>query len=177
MSINPGHTTPADETTSAPVMDQAKEQVQEVAERAHEAVGEATTRADEKVREQIDQRSTEAGSQLAASADVLRSSSDDLRSQGNAMAAQAAEHAADHVHRLGTYLEGADADRILGDVERLARRNPWAVVVGGVIVGAAASRFLKASGDRGWEPQQQQHRQSSSSPTYQAFDPAGTDLR
>jgi uncharacterized protein with LGFP repeats len=148
MSTNPGPIAPADEGGNAPAIDQAKEQVQDVAERAQAAVGDAATKADVKVREQIDQRSTEAGSQLSASADALRSSSNQLRTQGNAVAAQVAERAADQAHRLGAYLEQTDADRMLEDAERLARRNPWAVVVGGVLVGAAASRFLKASSDR-----------------------------
>jgi hypothetical protein len=151
MSTNPGPIAPADQSGSAPAIDQAKEQAHEVAERAQAAVGDAATKADVKVREQIDQHSTEAGSQLSASADALRSSSDDLRAQGNAFAAQAAERAADQAHRLGAYLEQTDADRLLEDAERLARRNPWAVVVGGVLVGAAASRFLKASSERRYE--------------------------
>jgi hypothetical protein len=172
MSTNPGPIVPESDSTSAPVMDQAKEQAQEVAERAQAAVGDAATKADVKVREQIDQHSTEAGSQLSASADALRSSGDDLRSQGNAMAALAAERAADQAHRLGAYLEGADADRILADVEDLARRNPWAVVVGGVIVGAAASRFLKASSERRLETPTQ-----ASPSAYQPREPVRTDLR
>jgi hypothetical protein len=172
MSTNPDPYAPAADGTGAPVIDQAKEQVQEVAERAQVAVGEATAKADVKVREQIDQRSTEAGSQLSASADALRSSSADLRTQGNAVAAQAAERAADQAHRLGAYLEQADADQILVDVERLARRNPWAVVVGGVMVGAAASRFLKASSERRWETPTR-----SSSSAYAVRDPLRTEAR
>jgi hypothetical protein len=148
MSTDFGRTAPITGGTGAAGVDQAKEQAQEVAERVQGAVGEAATKADVKVREQIDQRSTEAGSQLTAGADALRSTGEQLRSQGNAVAAQAAEHAADQAHRLGRYLESADADRMLADAERVARRNPWAVVVGGVIVGAAASRFLKASSER-----------------------------
>ncbi|MDX6376761.1 MAG: hypothetical protein QOE98_1064 [Gaiellaceae bacterium] len=148
MSTDLGRTAPTTGGTGAAAVDQAKEQVQEVAERAQVAVGEAAAKADVKVREQIDQRSTEAGSQLTAGADALRSTGEDLRTQGNAIAGQAAERVADQAHRLGSYLENADADQILVDVERVARRNPWAVVVGGVIVGAAASRFLKASSER-----------------------------
>ena len=171
MGTNPGRSIPDDESTSAPVMDQAKEQVQEVGERAQAAVGEATAKADVKVREEIDQRSSDAGTQLSASADALRSSSDELRSQGNAVAAQVADRAADQAHRLGAYLEDADADRILVDVERLARRNPWAVVVGGVVVGAAASRFLKASSERRWETS------ATASSAYGRSDSRRTDLR
>jgi hypothetical protein len=148
MSTNPEPIAAPGQHGNAPVADQAKEQIHEVAERTQAAVGDAASKADVKVREQIDQRSTEAGSQLSASADALRSSSDQLRTQGNAFAAQAAEHAADQARRLGEYLEQTDADQLLRDVERLARRNPWAVVVGGVVAGAAASRFLKASAER-----------------------------
>ena len=128
MSTNPGRIIPDDESTSAPVMDQAKEQVQEVGERAQAAVGEATAKADVKVREEIDQRSTDAGTQLSASADALRSSSDELRSQGNAMAAQVADRAADQAHRLGAYLEDADADP---DPRRRRTARPSQPVGGG----------------------------------------------
>ncbi len=151
MYTNPGAIAPADESTGTPAIDQAKEQAQEVAERAQAAVGDAATKADVKVREQIDQRSTDAGSQLSAGADALRSSGDELRAHGNAVAAQVADRAATQAHRLGGYLEQADADRILADAERIARRNPWAVVVGGVLVGVAASRFLKASSERRYD--------------------------
>ena len=82
MSTNPGPIIPESETATAPVTDQAKEQLQEVAGHAQAAVGEAAAKADVKVREEIDQRSTDAGSQLSAGADALRSSSDELRSQG-----------------------------------------------------------------------------------------------
>ena len=46
---------------------------------------------------------------------------------------------------FGGYLKDADADRILHDVEDLGRRQPWAVIAGGLAVGFMASRFLKAS--------------------------------
>ncbi|HEU4657504.1 MAG TPA: hypothetical protein VFR97_08265, partial [Capillimicrobium sp.] len=42
-------------------------------------------------------------------------------------------------------------DRILSDVERVARDNPWAVIAGGVVLGFAASRFLKASSRKRFE--------------------------
>ena len=47
------------------------------------------------------------------------------------------------------WLEDSDGDQILGDVEDFARRNPWAVALGGLALGFAASRVLRASsGDR-----------------------------
>jgi hypothetical protein len=129
------------------VVEQAKAQVQEVAERAQDVAGDAQV----KVRDQIDQRSTHVGEQVASSAVALRAGADELLKQGNQSAADAAHRAAAQAERLGTYLQDADANRILADVEDVARKNPWAVVVGGVLVGAAAARFLKASSSRRYD--------------------------
>jgi hypothetical protein len=127
--------------------DQAKDQVHEVAQRAQEAAGEAQA----KVRDQIDTRSTQLGEQVAATARALRSGADELSRQGKESAAEAAQRAAAQAERLGSYLQASDANRILADAEDAARRNPWAVVVGGVVAGAAAARFLKASSSRRYE--------------------------
>ena len=135
---------PAQAAGESSVGDQAKEQVQQVAERAHDVAGNAQV----KIREQIDTRSTQAGEQVVATAMALRSGADELYRQGNESAGDAAKRAAAQAERLGSYLKSADADRILTDVEDVARRNSWAVVIGGVVVGAAAARFLKASSSR-----------------------------
>src|SRR5436305_5441804 len=109
-------------------------------EKAQEAAGEAKGR----VREQVDQRSTEAGKQVSTTAGDLRSVSEELRKQGKDTPARLAEQAADRTERLGSYLTESNADRILGDVEDLARRQPWAVVAGGLALGVAASRLPTA---------------------------------
>jgi hypothetical protein len=124
-------------------------QVQEAAgqakEKAQEAAGQAKEKADSKVREQVDQRSTQAGEQVTSTADDLRSVGEQLRSQGKDTPAKFAEQAAERTERLGSYLRDSDSDKILSDVEDFARRQPWAVVAGGLALGFAASRFLKAS--------------------------------
>jgi hypothetical protein len=127
--------------------EQAKEQVQQVAERAHDIAGSAQV----KLREQIDTRATQVGEQVAATALALRSGADELYRQGNDSAGETAHRAAAQAERLGSYLQGSDTDRLLADAENFARRNPWAAVVGGVIAGAAAARFLKASSSRRYE--------------------------
>jgi predicted glycosyl hydrolase (DUF1957 family) len=91
---------------------------------------------------------------VAATAQALRAGAEELVRQGNQSAADAAQRAATQAERLGSYLQDADANRILADVEDVARRNPWAVVVGGVVAGAAAARFLKASSTRRYEARQ-----------------------
>jgi hypothetical protein len=110
-------------------------------DKAKEAAGEARGR----VREEVDRRSTEIGGRVGSSAGDARSVAEELRKQGKDTPARYVDQAADRVERLGGYLERSDGDRIVRDVEDLARRNPWAVAAGGLALGFAASRMLKAS--------------------------------
>jgi hypothetical protein len=99
----------------------------------------------QRLKEQVDQRSTQAGQQINTVANDVRSVAGELRTQGKDTPARYAEQAAEKVQGAGQWLESADGDQILRDIEGFARRNPWAVAAGGLVVGLAASRFLKAS--------------------------------
>ena len=127
-----------DSPTESSTTDQAKE-------KAQEAAGQAKEKAGSQLRSQVDQRSTDAGHRVSGVASDVRSVSESLREQGKDQPAKLAEQAADRAERLGSYLKESDADRILGDVEDFGRRQPWAVIAGGVALGLVASRFLKAS--------------------------------
>lgn len=124
--------------------DQAKETA---AEKAQQAKGQAASR----VREQVDTRSTQAGEQVSNTASDIRSVADQLREQGKDQPAKLAEQAAERAETLGAYLQRSDGDTILQDLEDFGRRQPWAVIAGGVALGFAASRFLKASSTRRYE--------------------------
>jgi hypothetical protein len=115
------------------------------AEQAQEKAGQAADQARGKVREQADQRSTQIGERISSNAGDARSVADELRKQGKETPARLAEQAADRADRVGSWLTESDGDRILRDVEDFGRRNPWAIAAGGLIVGFAASRMLKAS--------------------------------
>jgi vacuolar-type H+-ATPase subunit H len=125
--------------------EQAQEKAKEVAGQAQEKARETGHQARERLREQVDQRSTRAGEQIRGNADDVRSFAGQLREQGKDTPARYAEQAADRVQQVGRYLERSDGDRILNDVEGFARRNPWAVAAGGLAIGFAVSRMLKAS--------------------------------
>jgi hypothetical protein len=126
--------------------DQAKQKAQEAAGQARNTL-----------RDQVDQRSTEAGEKVGGFASDVRSVSQQLREQGKDQPAKLADQAADRADRLGSYLRDSDADTILGDVEDFGRRQPWVVVAGGLALGLVAARFLKASSSRRYE----QRRESS----------------
>jgi ElaB/YqjD/DUF883 family membrane-anchored ribosome-binding protein len=120
-------------------------------ETAQEKVKEGARQAQSRAREQIDQRSTQAGEQVSATAQALRSTGQHLREQGQDTQARAADRIADQADRMGSYLTECNADRLLEDVEDFGRRQPMAVVGIGIAVGFAASRFLKASSRKRYE--------------------------
>ena len=99
----------------------------------------------DQLRSQIDRRSTDAGRKVSEHGSDLRAVGDQLRQQGNDRPAKLADQAAHHVERAGSWLTESDADQLLRDVEDAARKNPWAIMAGGLALGLAASRFLKAS--------------------------------
>ena len=124
---------------------QAQEKAQEVAGQAKEQASNALGQAKDQARTQIDERSTQAGQQVSEHADSFRKVSETLREQGQDKPAQLAEQAATKIEGLGTYLQDKDADTILSDIEDFARKQPVAVIAGGLALGFFASRFLKAS--------------------------------
>ena len=103
------------------------------------------------VRDQVDQRSTEAGQRVSTTAQDIRSVGDELRNQGKDQPAKLADQAAERAEKLSEYLTRSDGDTILRDVEDFGRRQPWAVIAGGIALGFAASRFLKASSSRRYQ--------------------------
>jgi ElaB/YqjD/DUF883 family membrane-anchored ribosome-binding protein len=137
-------------------------------EKVQDAAGQAKEKAGAQLRSQVDQRSTQAGEKVGGLASDVRGVGETLREQGKDQPARLAEQAADRAERLGSYLKESDADRILGDVEDFGRRQPWAVIAGGIAVGLVASRFLKASSGRRYE-----QRRSGQLPerTYASYDP------
>jgi hypothetical protein len=98
---------------------------------------------------QIDDRTTQIGRQVGAVADEIRKTADQLRESGPVgLAADYVDQAADFVDRIGRYLQDADSDRLMRDLENVARRQPYAVAAAALALGFAASRFLKTSSAR-----------------------------
>jgi hypothetical protein len=137
--------------TATDVREQAQEKAQQAQEKAQQAASKATDQA----RTQIDQRSTQAGERVASTADDIRSIGQQLREQGKDQPAKLADQAAQHVERVGSWLRDSDSDRLLSDIEDFGRRQPWAFALGGLALGVAASRFLKASSTQRYNQRQQ----------------------
>lgn len=136
---------------AADVKDKGEELVtaaqEQITVKAHELGGEANFQ----IRERLDQRSTQAGEQLQSIGKTLQSGANQLRSEGNDVPARVVEQVARRADDVGGYLQSAEADRILGDIEEFARRRPWLTAGVGALAGFLTSRFVKASGNRRYE--------------------------
>ncbi len=98
---------------------------------------------------QVDDKTTEIGQQIGSVAQELRSMGDQLKQSPIAgPVAGYVDQGVGYVERLGQYLQDADSDRLIGDLEGFARQQPWAVAAGALVLGFAASRFLKTSSSR-----------------------------
>jgi hypothetical protein len=142
-----GSTADTGESTTDQVKDQVRDKAQLAQDKTRGALGQVRGR----LRDQVDQRSTQAGDQVQSAAQDVRRVAEQLRGQGKDTPARVAKQVADRAESFGSYLRDADGERLLGDAEAVARRQPWLVAAGGLALGFAASRFLKASSSRRYQ--------------------------
>lgn len=115
---------------------------------AKDKAAEVGSQVSDQAKSQVDTRTTQAGDQLQDKAEGLHQMSDQLRDSGQDAFAQLAGKLASFTEDAARYLREGDADSMMGDVEAFARRQPWAVAAGGLFLGFAASRIVKAGTDR-----------------------------
>ena len=109
---------------------------------------EMTQKGKAQLRDQIDQRTTQAGEQVKSFATTLRRTGSELESEaGGENVSRVTSAVAERLERMGGYLEGARGDDLLRDAERVARERPWLVAGAAAAVGFTLSRLLKASSD------------------------------
>jgi hypothetical protein len=98
---------------------------------------------------QVDERSTVIGQQIETIAGELRHVGEQLGQTGVAGPfAGYVNQGADLVEKFSSYLKDADSERLIGDLEAIARRRPWAVAGAALVLGFGASRFLKTTSAR-----------------------------
>lgn len=139
---------PGDQSTVQQVTGQAQEKAGQLAGQAQEQAQQAAEGAKNRLRQQLDQRSSQVAEQITGQASDLRAVSDSLREQGKDGPASAAAKLAGYAEQVGGYLRDRDSDALLAEAEDFGRRQPWAVTAGGLALGFAASRLLKASSGR-----------------------------
>jgi len=150
-SREPGQYAGSDQGAAPGAKDQAQEKAQQAAGQAKEQAQQVAGQGKDRAKTLVDERSTQAGEQVSTQASDIRTVGQKLREEGKEGPAKIADQAADRAERLGGYLKDSNADRILQDLEELGRKQPLAVMFGGLALGFAASRFLKASSSERYE--------------------------
>ncbi len=116
---------------------------------------------------QIDRRTTDLGNVVSEHVSNLREMSRSLRDQGQQGTANLVEGAADRLDGVSSYLTNTDGNRIVHDVESLARRQPILTAMIGLAAGVVAARVLKASATQRYQAYQQPDRETYAAETYE----------
>jgi hypothetical protein len=119
--------------------------IDQVKDQAQEQAGALAGRAKGLIIGQIDQRSTQVGSSAIDHAQSIREIAEQLRGKGQSPAANLADTIASKLENAGFYLSESGGERIVADMEALARRQPLLTLAAGVAAGVLAARVLKAS--------------------------------
>ena len=139
--------------------EQASAKAQDVASVAQEKASELREQGSARLRDQFDQRSNQAGSQVRSLAEALRRSGNELGNEGNGSAEKLTGEVADRIERAGSYLEQKSGDELMRDVEAFARRRPWMLAGIGLLAGVAAARFVKASSEQRYDSYRETNQQ------------------
>jgi hypothetical protein len=114
---------------------------EDMASAGREAADEAKRQADSMY------RNAQAGAAAVAAdaSGAIDSAASALEDAGHETLSQAANALSDRMRSFSGYLEDRRLEDLLADARRLAQRNPGMFVAGGMAIGFALSRFLKAS--------------------------------
>lgn len=97
-------------------------------------------------RQKVESTKRSAADQIDQVAQALSRAGEELNQNQPTLANYATQFASS-VSTLATRLRDGNMDELISDTRELARRNPGLFLLGGVALGFALSRFLKASGD------------------------------
>jgi hypothetical protein len=131
-------------TTGTPVIDSGTGYAQD-GDRLQQAAGNVTERAKSTTETVLDSRREQVAGTVQQFAGALRQTSGTLREQDQAPIAEWVDTAAEKVEQASTFLRDRPVSDIVSEAEQFARRQPLVFLAGGLLLGLAASRFIKSS--------------------------------
>ena len=130
--------------TGTPVMDSTTDYGQS-GDRLQQAAGNVAERAKGTTETVLDSRKEQVAGTVQQFAGALRQTSGTLREQDQAPIAEWVDTAAEKVEQASTFLRDRPVSDIVSEAEQFARRQPLVFLAGGLLLGLAASRFIKSS--------------------------------
>jgi hypothetical protein len=129
--------------------DTAREMGREAAgaakEKAQETASEAKQVARRKAEELTDRGTRAASQRLGGFTRALRAAGDTLEEEGERPTGSGLHGLADQLERAQDYFDRKDFQGLVGDTEKLARRNPELFLAGAYAAGILIGRFLRSS--------------------------------
>jgi hypothetical protein len=108
----------------------------------------AGSTAKREVRDKLERGKLAAGRKASETTEALDDLALDLSDEGHETLAQATSEIATRLAQLADYVESKSLDDLTREARSLARRSPGLMIAGGVVIGFALTRFLKASSRR-----------------------------
>jgi len=99
----------------------------------------------ERATEQLDNQKSRATDGLSAITGAVRQTTQQLRNDHHEGLAQYVDRAADQLERFSNAIREKDAEELLGDARKFARKQPAIFIGGSFVVGLLAARFFKSS--------------------------------
>jgi len=128
-----------------PVLDQAKEQTQQVLQQTQRKAGQVVDQARTQLMSQLDNQKERAADSLTSVAQALRQSGQHLREQDQQGISDYAERAAGAIEQFSGAMSRYSVAEIFGEVESFAHRQPALFLGSTFVLGFLAIRFLKSS--------------------------------
>jgi phage-related protein len=119
----------------------------DIADTAKETAASALNSAASGVTAQVDAARSSAADEVSGVASALRTAAEEMRS--GSLQERALGQVAESLADASDALRDKDLSAAVQDVTRFARRNPLVFLGGAALVGFAATRFAKASGQAG----------------------------
>jgi hypothetical protein len=114
-------------------------------EHARETASTLADAARTQVTSRISEQKTRAANTLGGVASALHVAGQQIRDQEGSAAAPYVQRAADEIDRLANYLDRAELNEVVHEVESFARRNQALFLGGAFLLGVLGARFLKSS--------------------------------
>lgn len=121
------------------------EQLKQSSQDAREDLGRAASSAKDQVREKIEDGKRAATSAAEDTTEALDNVASDLSAQGHESLAKATSTMSAQLAELADHVGNKSLDELVRDARDLASRNPGLVIAGGLAIGFALTRFVKAS--------------------------------
>ncbi len=131
----------------APLTDQVKQQTQQVVQQGQQYAGQAVDLVSTRVKSALSQQKDHLATGITDVAQILKQNGEALTGQGiGVFAAPYVDQAVQKLTEVGTTIQGKNIDEVIQDTENFGRSQPAVFLGAAALIGFAAARFLKSSG-------------------------------